>query len=101
MTLNKARTSFNSMPHFGYREMRAALEVAEHGSVTKAAESLGMSQPGLSRMVMRLEKGLGFPIFKRRTKKEAMQITQRGMYAIDHMARAITSMHYLKTEEPV
>ena len=97
---NKHMPAFESTPPFGYREMRAALEVAVHGSVTVAAEKLNMSQPGLSRMIIRLERGLGFPLFNRRTKKEAMQITKRGVYAIAHMDRAVTTMHHLMTEEP-
>ena len=100
MTLNKRMPAFEDMPSFNYRDMRAALEVSEQGSVTKAAENLGMSQPGLTRMVQRLERGLGFKLFKRGSKKRSMTITDRGMYALVHMDHATTQIHHLMTEEP-
>ena len=90
--------AFEDMPSFNYRDMRAALEVSEQGSVTKAAENLGISQPGLTRMIQRLERGLGFKLFTRGT---SMEVTNRGMYALVHMDHATTQIHHLMTEEPV
>ncbi|KKN70584.1 hypothetical protein LCGC14_0430150 [marine sediment metagenome] len=98
MTLNKRMPAFEDMPSFNYRDMRAALEVSEQGSVTKAAENLGISQPGLTRMIQRLERGLGFKLFTRGT---SMEVTNRGMYALVHMDHATTQIHHLMTEEPV
>ena len=40
-------------------------DVAEHGSLTQAAETRGMSQPGLSRIVRELEKQLGSVLLRR------------------------------------
>jgi DNA-binding transcriptional LysR family regulator len=37
------------------RDLQYFLAVAEHGGVRKAAEALGMSQPGLSKSLRRLE----------------------------------------------
>ena len=56
----------SSAPNLTVKEMRAALAVATTGSFTKAAEGLGVSQPGLSRQVQRVENAYGINIFYRR-----------------------------------
>ena len=47
-------------------EMKAAIAVAKTTSFTVAAKGLGMSQPGLSRQIQRVEKAYGINIFYRR-----------------------------------
>ena len=56
------------MEPFDFRHLRDAVEVYRQGSLTKAAASLYIAQPNLSRSVSELEKSLGFPLFLR-TKK--------------------------------
>ena len=56
----------SSAPDLSAKEMRAALAVAESGRFTTAAISMGVSQPGLSRQIQRVEKAYGIEIFKRR-----------------------------------
>ncbi len=46
----------------------AFLLAADHGSLTTAAEILGYSQPGITRMIRSLEEELGFEILQRSTK---------------------------------
>lgn len=46
-------------------QWRVFLAVAEHGSLTKAAEALHTDQPALSRAVRRLERIVGAPLFVR------------------------------------
>ncbi|NRA37199.1 MAG: LysR family transcriptional regulator [Planctomycetes bacterium] len=46
-------------------QLFGTMSVARHGSFTKAAQELGLSQPALSRQVMSLEKQIGIKIFDR------------------------------------
>ena len=43
---------------------RALLAVARHANITKAAEELGYTQPGISRMIRSLEDEFGIPLTK-------------------------------------
>jgi DNA-binding transcriptional LysR family regulator len=47
------------------RLIRYAAALAEHGSFTRAAESLGIAQPTLSRGIKDLEQQVGIPLFTR------------------------------------
>jgi DNA-binding transcriptional LysR family regulator len=46
-------------------QLRAALAVLRSGSVTAAAEQIGLTQPAVSRLIATLEQELGFPLFDR------------------------------------
>ena len=45
--------------------LKVFMAVAQYGSFTKAADSLGISQPAVSQHVAELEKGLGTRLFQR------------------------------------
>lgn len=45
--------------------LKAFLKISEYGSITRAAESLGIAQPSLSQQLLRLEDELGFSLFDR------------------------------------
>lgn len=45
--------------------LRAYRAVMRYGNVTRAAEMIGATQPGVSRMLMQLEHQLGFKLFER------------------------------------
>ncbi|WP_433296138.1 LysR family transcriptional regulator [Actinoplanes sp. CA-030573] len=47
------------------RHLRMVLAIAEAGSVTKAAASLGLAQPALTTQLQRIERILGGPLFTR------------------------------------
>ncbi len=70
-----------SAPTVTVREMRAALAVAKTSSFTVAAKELGVSQPGLSRQVQRVEKLYGFNLFDRHVK--GSPVTPRGMLVLE------------------
>ena len=49
-------------------QLRAAVAVAEHGSLRAAARSLDMAQPTLTHSLSELERELGAPLFERRSR---------------------------------
>lgn len=69
-------------------QMKYALEVAKAGSVNKAAETLYVAQPNISRSIKELEADLGIVIFDRRAR--GMVLTPEGEEFLGY-ARAILS----------
>jgi len=69
-------------------QLRAALAVAEHGSLRGAARALGMSQPALTHNIGELERELGAPLFERRAR--GMTTTPVGELVL-RRARSITN----------
>jgi DNA-binding transcriptional LysR family regulator len=47
------------------RDLHLFMVVAEHGNISKAADSLAVSRPVISRMIAGLERTLGVPLFDR------------------------------------
>lgn len=79
-------------------ELEGFLSVAQHGSVTVAARALGLTQPGLSRQIQRLERAVGTPLFVR--SHDGVVLTTAGdrfrAYAEDVLARHrefLTELH--------
>lgn len=71
------------MQKLGARDLRQILAVAEHGSIRRAANMLGMTQPGLSKNIRQIEERLGVPLFSRSTAGvrptlAGSQLTERG-----------------------
>ena len=60
----------------GIPQIRAFLAVASHGSFTRAANALHVSQPALTVQIRQLEESLGIRLFDR--DKHRVQITQAG-----------------------
>lgn len=59
------------------RELRYFLAVARENSITLAAESLNISQPGLSKVIMTMEEQLGTKLFIRENRK--ITLTEDGI----------------------
>ncbi|WP_320784541.1 LysR family transcriptional regulator [Streptomyces sp. CRN 30] len=57
-----------ALADIGIRHLRAFLVLAEHLSFTRAAASLGTTQPSLTRSINRLEQALGARLFHRTTR---------------------------------
>ena len=53
-------------------QLRYFLQVAERGNFTRAAEDLRISQPALSRSILKLEEELGQPVFERKSRSVAL-----------------------------
>ena len=81
-------------------EIRAALAEAKLGSFTMAAKELGVSQPGLSRQVQRVEKLYGFDLFDQSVKKAP--VTPSGLVVLEAfnetlnaLARSVEAVRHL------
>lgn len=60
--------------------LRAFLETADAGSVTRAARQLGLSQPSLTLQIQRLEEHLGTRLFERHGRGVAMTDAGKALY---------------------
>lgn len=69
----------------GNRYNRYIFQIVATGSLTKAAESLGISQPALSLGLNKLERELGFKIFNRQTMP--LCFTEEGRIYYDYIQR--------------
>ena len=83
--------------------LKAFLRIAEIGSISRAAESLGITQPSLSQQVLRLEDEVGFRLFERTTRgvtlTEAGRVFQEHARHIIHKAEhAIADARELRAE---
>jgi DNA-binding transcriptional LysR family regulator len=58
------------------------LAVAEHGSINRAAVSLNVSQPALTRTIQQFEGAIGLPLFVRSSK--GVQLTRFGEQLVTH-----------------
>jgi DNA-binding transcriptional LysR family regulator len=87
------------------RELEYILAIAKEGSISKAAESLFVAQPSLSRCLKKLESDLGISLFKRTP--EGLKPTQAGKHYIEcaetilrtykTMENRISNLNKLKT----
>jgi len=73
---------------------RAFVKVIEYGSLTKAANELGYSQPGISHMISALESEMGFPLIIR--KKGSILPTEDGKKILYYCYQIIRDENSLK-----
>lgn len=60
------------------QELEAFFTIIETGTVSKAAEKMYISQPGMTRRIQNLEKQLGYTLFKRNKGKKRIELTEQG-----------------------
>lgn len=77
------------------RNFRAALDVARHGSITKASRQLGLSQPAVSRSIQALEKKLGAILFERSAQR--VNLTELGHIVFTRSQRAFEHLQQAET----
>ena len=70
-------------------QLRQFLVVADFQNFTRAAESIGLSQPALSRSIQRLEDELGQPVFERQTRKVVLTDAGQLLQSRAHQILAI------------
>lgn len=71
------------------RDLDYVVAVAERGSVLRAAEQLGMTQPAVTKAIARLERELGLPLFER---------DRRGMVPTVAGATLLARAHKIRLE---
>lgn len=78
--------------------LRVLGALAEHGSITRAATALGVSQPALSSQLRRIEQCLGGPVFTRGVRGVAA--TAYGEFVLTRVRGALANVEDLLTGEP-
>ena len=74
--------------------MKYAVEIARTGSISKAAETLFIAQPNLSRCIKELENDLGITIFERSFK--GMSLTPEGEEFIRYSSKALQQIEAIE-----
>src|SRR4051812_452473 len=69
-------------------------KVAKYISLTKASENLNLSQPALSRSILRLEEEIGVPLFER--KSRGVVLNQYGKVFLSHANQVLSEMKKAK-----
>ncbi|WP_082234895.1 cidABC operon transcriptional activator CidR [Halobacillus massiliensis] len=78
------------------RHLKYFLEVARHNSFTRAAESLFVTQPTISKMIKNLEEELGVELFER--SKRQLILTDAGRVILDQAQTIDKAFSNLQTE---
>lgn len=65
------------MPEIGVKHLNAVVALARFGNFIAAASHLGISQPGLSRIIQQAERKLGVPLFERRARTVSLTAAGR------------------------
>lgn len=84
-----------------YRQVEIFRSVMEHGSITRAAESLFVTQPAISKAIKQLEEEIGFSLFLRTGQgmlpsQEARAFfteTERAHFAMTHLERFVRNLN--------
>ena len=75
-------------------QLRSFIAVAKHGHLTRASESLHLSQPALSAQIKALEEGLGVTLFRRTP--SGMALTPSGRVLLEQAERAMAAVVQLQ-----
>ena len=73
-----------------FRQLRVFLEVAQSGSMTRAAESLHLTPPAVSMQVKELESQVGLPLFDREGRQ--VSLSTAGEYFLVHARRLMGAL---------
>jgi len=90
--------------HLTFRQLKVFEAVARHGSYTRAAEELHLSQPAVSMQIKQLEESAGLPLFEQLGKKIFLTMAGQEMHhycrtiaqQVDEMDRVLEEMKGMK-----
>lgn len=77
-------------------QLRSLVAVAEAGSFTAAATSVGVTQSGMSQALAALEESLGVKLLVRQ--RHGVELTAFGERALDHARAALVHLEAIRTE---
>lgn len=77
-----------------FNHLKSFVAVAEHGHLTRAAETLHLSQPALSGQIKSLEENLGVLLFERHP--SGMTLTASGKHLLTHARGILTAVQQLR-----
>jgi len=75
-------------PDLSSRQLQCVVSLARYGSFVAAASDLGLSQPSLTRAIMRIEETLGVRLFTRSTRRVALTAAGRAFFARARVVQA-------------
>jgi DNA-binding transcriptional LysR family regulator len=75
------------------RQLEAFHAVVVSGNMTKAAKSLGVSQPAISRLVASLEGSMGFPLFQRLS--GGLRVTPEARIIFDEVEKSLAHLNHI------
>lgn len=78
------------------RQIEYFVEVAKHLSFTKAAATLHVSQPSISKAIQNFESELGVPLFYRSSKQ--LELTDAGQAVLVNSMQVLESFQNLRSE---
>ncbi len=70
-----------------FNQLEHLIAIVENKTMSKAAEKLHISQPGLTRSIQRLENDLGLPLFNH--KKNKIELNENGKLAIKYAKKLL------------
>lgn len=73
-----------------FRQLRVFVEVAQLGSVTRAAEALHLTPPAVSMQIKEIESQVGLPLFDRQGRQISLSTT--GEYFLVHAKRLLAAL---------
>jgi molybdate transport repressor ModE-like protein len=82
--------NFGNDPEFDVQTLRVIKAIADEGSITAAATSLGYSQPAVSQQIKRLEKRLGVAVIERVGR--SVRLTEAGRVLARHAPAVTTAL---------
>ena len=82
------------------KELRTFLAVTRHGTFSRTAERIGLTQSAVSAQIRRLEEGLGFPLFDRQGRLAVLNAAGRHTLAnAEQLLQMFEKLHYAPGEE--
>ena len=86
----------DTFPHLQLRQLRQLIAVAQAGSIRRAAESLAIAQPALSRSIRSLEEQLQVKLMTRGPR--GIELTDYGSKLVDYAKIVETHLHFAHEE---